>query len=53
MLNVPPPVWSLAHVLAATALSDWAVWPRVPGLPLVPLAVLLIAERHGSGAVPA
>jgi protein-S-isoprenylcysteine O-methyltransferase Ste14 len=42
MLNVPPPVWSLAYVLAATALSYWAGWPRVPGLPLVPLAVLLI-----------
>jgi protein-S-isoprenylcysteine O-methyltransferase Ste14 len=42
MLNVPPPVWSLAYVLAATALSYWVGWPRVPGLPLVPLAVLLI-----------
>jgi protein-S-isoprenylcysteine O-methyltransferase Ste14 len=42
MLNVPPPLWSLAYVLAATALSYWAGWPRVPGLPLVPLAVLLI-----------
>lgn len=42
MLNVPPPVWSLAYVLAATALSYWAGWPRVPGLPLVPLAVPLI-----------
>ena len=42
MLNVPPPVWSLAYVLAATALSYWAGWPRVPGLPLVPVAVLLI-----------
>ena len=42
MLNVPPPLWSLAYVLAATALSYWAGWPRVPGLPLVPVAVLLI-----------
>ena len=42
MLNVPPPLWSLAYVLAATALSYWAGWPRVPGLPLVPLAVLLV-----------
>jgi protein-S-isoprenylcysteine O-methyltransferase Ste14 len=42
MRNVPPPLWSLAYVLAATALSYWAGWPRVLGLPLVPLAVVLV-----------
>jgi protein-S-isoprenylcysteine O-methyltransferase Ste14 len=42
MLNVPPPVWTLAYVLIAAALSYWAGWPRIPGLPLVALAVLLV-----------
>ena len=43
MLNIPPPVFTLAYVLIAAALSYSAGWPRVPGLPLVPLAVLLVA----------
>ena len=56
MLNVPPPLWSLAYVLAATALSYWAGWPRVPGLPLVPLAVVLVVvgdfiERRRQGVL--
>ena len=47
MLNVPPPVWSLAYVLIATVLSYLAGWPRVPGLPLVSLAVLLVvSDQH-------
>lgn len=54
MLNIPPPVWSLAYVLIAAALSYWAGWPRVPGLPLVPLAVLLVVagiSLSATGAV--
>jgi len=43
MLNIPPPVFTLAYVLIAAALSYSAGWPRVPGLPLVPLAVVLVA----------
>jgi len=43
MLNIPPPIFTLAYVLIAAALSYLAGWPRVPGLPLVPLAVLLVA----------
>jgi protein-S-isoprenylcysteine O-methyltransferase Ste14 len=42
MLNIPPPVWSLAYVLIAAAWSYSAGWPRIPGLPLAPLAVLLV-----------
>ena len=58
MLNLPPPALGLAYVLVAAALSYWAGWPRIPGLPLVPLAVLLVvagicAERDGRRAVPA
>jgi len=43
MLNIPPPIFTLAYVLIAAALSYLAGWPRVPGLPLVPLAVVLVA----------
>jgi hypothetical protein len=42
MLKLPPPAWALAYVLIAAALSYLAGWPRIPGLPLVPLAVLLV-----------
>jgi protein-S-isoprenylcysteine O-methyltransferase Ste14 len=54
MLNIPPPVWTLAYVLIAAALSYWAGWPRIPGLPLVPLAVLLVVtgiSLSAAGAV--
>jgi protein-S-isoprenylcysteine O-methyltransferase Ste14 len=42
MLKIPPPVWALAYVLIATAISYVAGWQRVPGLPSVPLAIALI-----------
>jgi protein-S-isoprenylcysteine O-methyltransferase Ste14 len=42
MLKLPPPIWTLAYVLIAAGTSYLAGWPRVPGLPLVPLAVALI-----------
>ena len=42
MLNIPPPVWSFAYVLIAAAFSYLTGWPRIPGLPLVALAVLLV-----------
>ena len=42
MLRLPPPAWALIYVLIATALSYLAGWPLIPGLPLVPLAVLLV-----------
>lgn len=42
MLSIPPPVWTFAYVLIAAALSYWAGWPRIPGLPLVALGVLLL-----------
>jgi protein-S-isoprenylcysteine O-methyltransferase Ste14 len=50
MVNVPPPAWSLAYVLIATALSYLAGWPRIRGLPLVPLAVLLVVAGAALGA---
>jgi protein-S-isoprenylcysteine O-methyltransferase Ste14 len=42
MLKLAPPVWALAYVLLAAAASYLAGWPRIPGLPLVPLGVALI-----------
>jgi protein-S-isoprenylcysteine O-methyltransferase Ste14 len=42
MLKLPPPVWALIDVLIATAISYLIGWPHVPGLPLVPLAVVLV-----------
>jgi protein-S-isoprenylcysteine O-methyltransferase Ste14 len=42
MLKLIPPIWALIYVLVAAAVSYIAGWPRVPGLPLYWLAVLLI-----------
>ena len=42
MLNIPPPVWSFAYVLIAAAFSYLTGWQRIPGQPLVALAVLLV-----------
>jgi protein-S-isoprenylcysteine O-methyltransferase Ste14 len=42
MLNIPPPVFALAYVLIAAALSYLAGWALIPGLPLVPLGVSLV-----------
>jgi protein-S-isoprenylcysteine O-methyltransferase Ste14 len=41
-LKLPPPVWALIYALVATAISYLVGWPRVPGLPLVPLAVVVV-----------
>ena len=43
MVTVPPPVWTLVCLLVAAALSALAGWPRLPGLPVVPLGVVLVA----------
>ena len=42
MLKLPPPVWALAYVLIAAGVSYLAGWPRIPGLPLVSFAIVLI-----------
>jgi protein-S-isoprenylcysteine O-methyltransferase Ste14 len=41
MLKLPPPIWALIYLLAATAISYVAGWPRVPGLPLIGLGAVL------------
>lgn len=42
MIKVPPPIWALFYLLIAGALSALAGWPRLPGLPIVPLGVVLV-----------
>lgn len=42
MLKLPPPVWALAYLLIAAAISYVAGAPRVPGLPIVPLGIMLV-----------
>jgi len=42
MLSLPPPIWALIYVLIAAALSWWAGWPLVPGLPIVALGIVLV-----------
>jgi protein-S-isoprenylcysteine O-methyltransferase Ste14 len=48
MLKLPPPVWALAYVLLAIAISAWLGWPTFPGLPIAPLGIALVA----AGFVP-
>jgi len=43
MLKLPPPIWALIYVLTAAAISWFFSWPKVPGFPLPPLGVALVA----------
>ena len=42
MLKLPPPIWAFIYVLLAAAASWLLGWPRLPGLPLPIVGVLLI-----------
>ena len=42
MLKLAPPIWAIAFILIATAVSWFLGWPKVPGLPLPLLGILLI-----------
>jgi protein-S-isoprenylcysteine O-methyltransferase Ste14 len=42
MLRLPPPIWALIYVVAAAVASYLLGWPRLTGLPIVWLGVLLI-----------
>jgi protein-S-isoprenylcysteine O-methyltransferase Ste14 len=42
MLNLPPPFWALAYTLIAAGASALAGWPRLLGLPLIWLGVVLL-----------
>jgi protein-S-isoprenylcysteine O-methyltransferase Ste14 len=43
MLKLPPPIWTLVYVLTAAAISWFFGWSKVPGLPLAPLGISLVA----------
>ena len=40
MLKLAPPIWTLIYILLCAALTGW---PTVPGLPLPPLGIILVA----------
>jgi protein-S-isoprenylcysteine O-methyltransferase Ste14 len=41
VLKLPPPVWALVYVLIALVVSWQLGWPKVPGLPLPTLGLIL------------
>ena len=43
MLKLPPPIWALIYVIIAVVISWLFDWSKVPGLPLAPLGILLVA----------
>src|SRR4051812_18636732 len=43
MLKLPPPVWALSYALVAYVITHLIGAAPVPGLPIVPLGVILIA----------
>lgn len=43
MVKLPPPIWTLIYILLSAALSWWLGWPKLPGLPLPPLGIALVA----------
>ena len=43
MLKLPPPIWTVMYVLVAAAISWLLDWPKLPGLPLAPLGIALVA----------
>jgi hypothetical protein len=43
MLKLPPPIWALVYVFTAAVISWFFDWSKVPGFPLPPLGILLVA----------
>jgi protein-S-isoprenylcysteine O-methyltransferase Ste14 len=43
MLKFPPPIWALIYVLAAAVISWFVDWAKMPGLPLAPLGITVVA----------
>jgi protein-S-isoprenylcysteine O-methyltransferase Ste14 len=43
MLKLAPPIWTLIYILLCLALSWSLGWPTIPGLPLAPLGIALVA----------
>jgi len=42
MLKLPPPIWTLAYVVACAAVSWLAGWPQIPWLHSPPLGIALV-----------
>jgi protein-S-isoprenylcysteine O-methyltransferase Ste14 len=42
MVKLLPPAWTLIYLLIAAGLSALAGWPRLPGLPIAWLGILLV-----------
>jgi protein-S-isoprenylcysteine O-methyltransferase Ste14 len=53
MLKLPPPFWALAYTLIAVGASYLMGWPRVMGLPLVWLGVVLVVLGIGLSIIAA
>jgi len=43
MLKLPPPIWTGICVLICAAVSWLLGGPRIPGLPIAPLGIALVA----------
>jgi protein-S-isoprenylcysteine O-methyltransferase Ste14 len=43
MLKLAPPIWTLIYLLLCVALSWSLDWPAIPGLPIPPLGMALVA----------
>lgn len=43
MLRLPPPIWTLIYLVLCAVLSWSLGWPTLPGFPLPPLGLALVA----------
>jgi len=43
MLKLPPPIWAAIYVLLAVGVNRLLGGPKLPGLPVVPLGISLVA----------
>lgn len=43
MLRLPPPIWTLIYLVLCAVLSWSLGWPELPGFPLPPLGLALVA----------
>ena len=43
MLKLAPPIWTVIYLLLCVALSWSLDWPAIPGLPIPPLGIALVA----------
>ena len=41
MLRLPPPIWTLIYIVIGVAVSWVLHWPKLPGLPILPLGIAL------------